>query len=99
MRHFKRQQLRLVILRTLNEDPHYRMNAQLLTDFAHQVGVSATRDQVITELGWLKDQGLVIKEKVEGLPVIVAELTADGADVATGRRQVDGIPRPSPKRG
>lgn len=89
---FLRKDMRLVLLRILLEMPGYRANSSVLANMLHQLGHSSTRDQVKTELRWLKEQGLIEVEEVAS--VLVATLAERGQDVAEGRAVVDGIARP-----
>ena len=58
--------------------------------------MACSRDDVLTDLAWLRDQALVrLIETVPG--VQVAELSARGMDVARGMAIVPGVSRPSPK--
>ena len=59
------------------------------------VGVRSSRDQVLTELSWLADNGLVVLVDRDGF--VLAEATKQGADIATGRASHPKIQRPSPK--
>lgn len=85
---------RLLILKLLEQAPDYRGNAYLLQsalpEFGHAVGL----DRLHTDLAWLAEQGLLVVSTVGG--VTLAQLTARGADVATGRSVVPGVKRPAP---
>jgi DNA-binding GntR family transcriptional regulator len=87
--------IRLVILRTLAEDLGYSMNESILQEVLSAFGHNVSRDRVRTELRWLEEQGLVTVNDVVG--VLVARLTARGADVASGTARIDGIKRPRPR--
>jgi Fe2+ or Zn2+ uptake regulation protein len=88
------EHLRITILKMLVDDPDYTMNDSIITDLMPDFGHSPSRDQVRTELSWLKDQGLV---QYDNHPrIIIASLTQRGADVALGRTTVPGVKRPSP---
>lgn len=89
---FLRQDMRLVILRLLAEMPGYRSNSSILTTALERYGHTVSRDQVRTELAWLRDQGLIALEDLSA--VLVATLNERGADVASGRAIVPGIKRP-----
>lgn len=90
---FMREERRLVILRILADMPQYRTNSSVLAGMLEHLGVPSTRDQVNTDLDWLKEQGLV---EVEDLDFIrVARLTGRGGDVAAGKATVSGVKRPS----
>jgi hypothetical protein len=84
--------MRLVLLRILLEMPGYRANSSVLSTMLHQLGHSATRDQVKTELRWLCEQGLITVDEVTS--VLVATLAERGQDVAEGRAVVDGVAKP-----
>lgn len=86
---------RLAILRLLNDGAGYSLNESILTEAVNRLGVISTRDQVKTDLAWLKEQGLVTTESLHGLTV--ATLAARGQEVAEGRTSVPGVKRPSAK--
>ncbi|MDB5432410.1 MAG: hypothetical protein JWP35_3526 [Caulobacter sp.] len=88
------QHLRLTVLRLLEVAPSCRANDSLLRDAAEGYGLSATRDQVRTEITWLNEQGLVTTEELGSL--LLATLTSRGDDVAKGRATAPGVQRPSP---
>lgn len=86
---------RLSLLLMLAETPGYRANAFLLRDAIAEVyGHDASIDQVKTDVAWLAEQGLV-SQAITG-EVVMAALTARGADVAAGRATVPGVKRPMP---
>ena len=91
---FVKQEIRLVILRLLCEMPQYRSNSSLINSGLHQFGLSCSRDQITTEIHWLKDQGYLEIEAAAG-SVLVVKLTSCGEDVACGRSRVPGIKKPS----
>ncbi len=93
---FVEEDRRLVILRTLEEDPGYSMNESVIQSVLASFGHNVSRDRVRQDLAWLAEQGLVRLETV--VSVQVATLTGRGADVATGRARVPGVKRPSPGR-
>jgi len=86
---------RLVILRILEEDEGYSLNESVIQSVLEALGHSVSRDRVRTDLQWLKEQGLVTVAEV--VSVLVATLTARGADAATGRAIVPGVKRPRPR--
>jgi hypothetical protein len=90
-----RKDLRLIMLRALEQDPGYDLNESILHSIVGQFGHNVTRDQIRTEVAWLQEQGFVSTKDVVGC--LVATLTERGADVATGRAVVPGVKRPSPK--
>ncbi len=85
------EHLRLNILRALSAAPASQANASILKSVAQQYGLNVTRDQVHTAIGWLADQGLVMRSTAGEL--VIATLTEAGLDVAEGRRRVDGVQR------
>lgn len=89
---FLRQDMRLVVLRLLSEFPGFRSNSSILLSALEKLGHVVSCDQVKTELRWLQEQGLISVEDIG--PVLVAELTGRGEDVANGRARVDGVKRP-----
>lgn len=89
-----REDRRLVLLRLLSEQLGYRANSSVLHAGLQHLAIAASRDDVLTDLSWLRDQGLVrLQEPVPG--VYAAELTGRGQDVAAGAVQVPGVSRPS----
>ena len=88
---------RLVILRSLHEDPGYDLNEYVLQSVLEALGHTVSMDRVRSDLAWLEEQGLVSVRDVAG--VKVAKLTARGSDVATGRAVVPGVKRPAPGDG
>lgn len=89
-----KEEMRLVLLRLLNELPSYRGNSSTLHNGLNHWGLSFSRDQVKTELHWLKEQGCV--EFILDTPeVIVVKLIERGQDVVENRTRIHGIKRPS----
>ncbi|MDH5185207.1 MAG: ArsR family transcriptional regulator, partial [Gammaproteobacteria bacterium] len=85
------QNIRLMILKALEEDPDYSHNDTVLQSILQLVGLGVSRDKLRTELTWLSEQGLITIEDNNG--VMVAKLNARGEDVALGRSRVPGIAR------
>lgn len=86
---------RLVILRTMGEDPGYSVNEYVLRRFLEVMKHQISHDLLRSELAWLSEQGLVATSDVSG--TMTAKLTARGLDVATGAVVVPGIQRPEPE--
>lgn len=89
-----KEEMRLVLLRLLNELPSYRGNSSTLYSGLNHWGLSFSRDQVKTELYWLRDQGYLAIE-LDTPDVLVVKLSTRGQDVAEGRANVPGVKRPS----
>ncbi|MDC5071473.1 VpaChn25_0724 family phage protein [Acinetobacter baumannii] len=89
-----KEEMRLVILRLLNELPSYRGNSSTLHSGLSHWGLSFSRDQVKTELYWLKEQGC-IEVEMDNPAVLVVKLTERGQDVVESRARIHGIKRPS----
>lgn len=89
--------MRLVMLRFLKEaDGDYRLNSSILHKLlAATAGYTTARDKMLTELFWLKEQGLVTLEEAGN--IYIATLTQRGLDVASGSARVPGVARPSPR--
>lgn len=85
---------RLVLLRALECVSGYETNDSMLTTIVRQFGHVVSRDQVLTDLTWLKEQGLVTIEEIAG--VQIATLTQRGLEVAQGIIVTPGVKRPSP---
>ena len=88
------EHLRLTLLRFLSGAQGYKANSSILHSAAEDFGLSASRDQIKTELAWLCEQGLVNCHDLAGLTV--ASLTQRGLDVTAGRCTVPGVQRSSP---
>ena len=93
---FMAEHVRIAILQQAATSPAYRTNSDMLFVILSGMGLSATRDQLRTQLAWLTEQGLVTtNEAMAGL--VVGTLTERGLDVAEGRATVPGVRRPGPK--
>ena len=88
---------RLAILKFLAERPDYTSNASILGDVLDAVGVSSTRAQIITEIAWLHEQGLV-ERSMRG-DVVLATISGRGVEVAQGKAACPGVKRPRPRSG
>lgn len=63
---------------------------EIVSDF-----VPSTRDQIRTELLWLRDNGFVTLREIA--TILMATITEAGADMAAGRRTDPRIATPSPR--
>jgi hypothetical protein len=91
-----RKHRRLAVLRHLEACAEYTSNASILQSVLVGVGLPSTRDQVITELAWLKEQDFVTYDDHADFLVVTA--TARGAEIARGLATHPEIQRPSPRR-
>lgn len=87
--------VRLSILRTLEEDAGYDLNEHVLALALQALGHGLSRDRLRGELAWLAEQGLATIADVSGVHVV--RLTARGADCALGRARIPGVARPRPE--
>lgn len=87
---------RLAILRHLEGCLDYTSNASILVDVLDGVGVTSSRDQVVTELSWLEENDFVQCEDNGGF--VVVEATHRGVEIARGRAVHPEIQRPSARR-
>lgn len=90
-----RHHRRLAILRHLEACAEYTSNASILQDICNRVGVISTRDQVVTEVFWLKEQGFVATNDVGDFIVVTA--THRGVELAQGIATHPEVQRPRPK--
>lgn len=90
-----RKHRRLAILRHLEAIPEYTGNAAILQDVLRGLGLPTTRDQVVTELAWLKEQGFLGFDA--GADFLVVTGTARGMEIARGLATHPDIQRPSPR--
>lgn len=85
---------RLAILRILDAAPQAEASETTLQlalqDYAHAPSVDAVR----ADLAWLAELGLVTLAEIGGL--VLARITARGADVAHRRARVPGVATPRP---
>lgn len=87
---------RLSLLLVLVETPGYSTNAFLLCQAIGELyGHNASIDQVLGDVAWLTEQGLVTSRVVG--EVTLATLTTRGLDAAAGRASVPGVKKPMPK--
>jgi len=87
--------IRLVILRALEQDLGYSHNESIIHSVVEKFGHRCSRDCIRTQLAWLREQQLVTIEDVAGYMVVT--ITQRGADVACGRASVPGVKRPNPR--
>lgn len=93
-----RETRRQALLRLLLIQPGYRTNSSNLHAGLYAMGLVTSRDEVNTDLHWLRDQGLLRLDEVAEVPgLCVAEITARGEDVAQGHAMVPGVRRPEPR--
>lgn len=85
------QHARLAILRILEDAPQFRSNVSIMTDLLARLGITYTRDQVVTEVHWLTEQGMVTMEDLGGF--IVATATVRGVEIARGIATHPGVQR------
>jgi hypothetical protein len=90
-----RRHRRLSILRHLEAIPEYTGNASILQDVLRGLGLPSTRDQVVTELAWLKEQGFVTYDERSEFLVVTA--SARGVEIARGLSTHPDIQRPNPR--
>ncbi|MCW8843358.1 MAG: hypothetical protein OQK00_08090 [Rhodobacteraceae bacterium] len=90
-----RKHARIAILRILEGAPRYTSNASMMQTILPAVGISFTRAQIVTELAWLEEQGMVeTEEHREGF--VVATATVRGVEIAQGIATHPEIQRPRP---
>lgn len=87
--------IRLVILRALQQDLGYSHNESIIHAIVEKFGHHCSRDMIRTQLFWLQEQCLVSLDDIAG--IYVATITQRGSDVATGNATVPGVKRPGPR--
>lgn len=93
-----REDRRLVSLRILSEQKGYKLNSSNLHAGLHYLAIECTRADVLADVRFLADNGLVTMEPIgdiEGLYAVT--LTRAGRDVATGHQIVPGVSTPAPR--
>lgn len=89
-----RRHRRIAILRHLHQSVEYTSNVSILADVLCGLGITSTRDQVVTEIVWLGENDFVeFTDHGAGFFVVVA--TGRGIEIATNRATHPGIQRPS----
>ena len=89
------EDIRLVMLRCLEEVSDYSLNESVLLSALGAFGHHVSRDRVRTEMDWLAEQNLITIDMISDIRIAV--LTARGADAACGRATVSGVKRPGPR--
>ena len=88
------EDLRLTILRLLDQAEGYDLNIHILRDALARLSHRPSLDRLRGELAWLAEQQLVTTHLVGS--TVVATATARGLDAAHGRARVPGVKRPGP---
>lgn len=89
------REARLIILRTLAEQPDRRLNSSLLTEeLGERWAISRSRGWVHEQLRVLAEIGAV--RTIDAGSVKIAEITAKGLDHVERRIVLDSVKRPSP---
>lgn len=88
-----REESRLIILRSLAEEPDRRLNSELLRRSLESYGITRSRDWVQAEMRQLEQIGAVTV--VEAGSVLVASLTRRGQEHVDRQIVLDGVKRPS----
>ncbi len=86
---------RLAILRHLEGCSEYTSNASVLVDVLRGVGITSTRDQVVTELAWLAENGFT--ENTDHGDFVITTATERGVEIARGQARHPDIQRPRPR--
>lgn len=90
-----REQARLVILRTLDEQQSGQLNSALLQASLETYGIVQSRDWVHEEMRYLADVGAITI--VDAGTVRVGTLTGKGIDHVRRRIVIEGVKRMSPE--
>lgn len=85
---------RLLVLQVLERSPQYTANDSVLMLACERFGYSVDRAKLRGDLHWLYDAAIIKCEITGG--AWICTLTNLGIDVAKGRREYNGIQRPSP---
>jgi hypothetical protein len=89
---------RLVILRALSEETGYRLNDSMIAAILQSFGIDRGRAYVRNQLTWLCETAGAVSLLPAGTAVI-AELREPGLDHVERRTVLEGVKRPSPRRG
>lgn len=91
-----RRDRRSLVLVFLEACALYTSNGNVILSVLESGGVRSTRDELVTELWWLKEQGFVDLEDHEGFIVVTGRQR--GIDIALGAARHPEVSRPHPKR-
>lgn len=91
------QEVRLIILRALNDDPDGTMSERRLLIVFEQFGIMKGRDYLRTQLRWLESDARAVILREPGTSMI-ATLSEQGEAHVTRRAVIEGIMRPSRPR-
>lgn len=91
------ENIRLIILRELQDTNGYTSNDSVLQMVLDKWGQKLSRDRVRTELAWLADQALVSLVPLGDSGAQRVTITERGLDVASGAASVPGVQRPGPR--
>jgi|SRR6185437_6774434 len=93
-----REDRRLVILRLLSETRGFTLNSSQVQMGLEMVSVPCTRADVIEDLRFLANNGLIRMTPVPGIENLYGVvLTNDGDEVVKGRSVVVGVSTPGPR--
>lgn len=88
------EELRLCLLKAVDEDPGKSVNDSLLHRVVGDYGFNCTRDHLRTQLLWLQNQGSAVSLREVGTAVI-AQLAQAGEDHLQRRALIVGVKPPS----
>lgn len=94
---YRREGVRLVLLRLLSEQPGRTANSSVLHLGLQYVALIVERHEVIEELRFLQTHQLVDLEQIPGLSgqLYKAKLRSRGLDVIQGNLVIDGVQEPN----
>lgn len=84
----------LAVLKALDREPSYQINANVLRDYLRELALGDTASDLRVNLDTLERYGVVRLNQTEC--VLVVELTQRGSEVARGIAIQEGILRPDP---
>lgn len=90
-----RQDRRREVLRFLAECAQYTSNADILLTVMNRLGFPTTRDALVGDLVWLREQGFADLDDQEAFVVVTA--TERGIEIARGLARHPGVSRPRPR--
>jgi hypothetical protein len=94
--HLVRRDRRRDILAFLDDCAEYTSNGDVILGVLNGLGIGTTRDQLLGELAWLAEQGLVTLDETAGFSVVT--LLQRGVEVARGIARHPEVSRPRPRR-
>jgi|GEM_PF-326726 len=91
------EEVRLVILRALSEEPDGRLNESMIQTILETFAINRSREFLRTQLEWLEREAQAVSLK-QVASVYVVELTEQGENHVQRKALINGVKAPSRRR-